>query len=171
MKKYNYVRRHLPLFIAIVLGFLSGGANAAIFMLIPGISGESLDANHDGWIDVLSAGGTFTQNSCGDFVVTKEIDKAFPLLVASVVSGSVFSNIEVEFTANFGGSRATFSTITLDGASITSISTSASGSESAPPVESITIEASSINIEYKQFDTEGNILGTTTETVICGKRK
>jgi type VI secretion system Hcp family effector len=172
MKNSNYVRGRYSLLIAIIIGLVSGPVNAAVFMFIPGIPGESHDANHDMWIDVLATGGSFTQNSCGEFVVTKEIDKAFPLLVASVVSGSIFSeSILVEYTANYGGSRATYSTITLDGASITSISTSASGISEAPPVENITIQASSIEIKYTQYDSEGNKLGTSIETVICGKNK
>ena len=172
MKYSNYVRGRYSLLIAIIIWLVSGPVNAAIFMFIPGIPGESLDANHDMWIDVLATGGSFTQNSCGEFVVTKEIDKAFPLLVASVVSGSIFSeSILVEYTANYGGSRATYSTITLDGASITSISTSASGISEAPPVENITIQASSITIEYIQYDNEGNKGETITETLVCGKSK
>ena len=172
MQKTNHVRPHFSLLIAIIMGFVRGSVNAAIFMEIPGIPGESHDANHDMWIDVLAAGGSFTQNSCGEFVVTKEIDKAFPLLVASVVSGSIFSeSIRVEYTANYGGSRATYSTITLDGASITSISTSANGFSEAPPVENITIEASSITIEYIQFDSEGNKGDTIIKTLVCGKSK
>lgn len=170
MQKTNHVRPHYSLLIAIIMGFVSGSVNAAIFIDIPGIPGESNDANHIDWIDVLATGGSFTQNSCGAFVVTKEIDKAFPLLVASVVSGSTFSeSIRVEYTANYGGSRVTYSTITLDGASITSISTSASGFSEEPPVEDITIEASSITIEYIQFDSEGNAGDTITETLVCGK--
>jgi type VI protein secretion system component Hcp len=77
----------------------------------------------------------------------------------------------VEYTANFGGSRATYSTITLDGASITSISTSASGNDVALPVENIAIEASSITIEYIQYDSEGNKGDTIIETLVCGKNK
>lgn len=172
MKNSNYVRGRYSLLIAIIIGLVSGPVNAAIFMFIPGIPGESHDANHDMWIDVLATGGSFTQNSCGEFVVTKETDKAFPLLVASVVSGSTFSeSIQVEYTANYGGSRATYSTITLDGASITSISTSASGNDEALPFENITIEASSITIEYIQFDSEGNKGDTIIETLVCGKSK
>jgi type VI secretion system Hcp family effector len=172
MKNSNYVRGRYSLLIAIIIGLVSGPVNAAIFMFIPGIPGESHDANHDMWIDVLATGGSFTQNSCGEFVVTKETDKAFPLLVASVVSGSTFSeSIQVEYTANFGGSRATYSTITLDGASISSISTSASGFDEAPPVENITIEASSITIEYIEYDGEGNKGDTIIETLVCGKSK
>ena len=127
MKEKHCFRLHHFLLIAIIAGFASGPVNAAIFVSIPGIPGDSLDANHEGWIDAFATGGNFTTNSCGEFVVTKEIDRAFPLLVASVVSGQVFSNIVVETTANYGGSRATFSTITLNGATITSLSTQLTG--------------------------------------------
>lgn len=158
--------------LAVVIWLASGPANAAIFMEIPGVPGESNDANHPEWIDVLSASGTFTQNSCGDFSITKEIDKAFPLLVRSVVSGRVFSAITVEFTATYGGARAVYSTITLNAATITAIATAASGNDAAgPPTENITIQASSITIEYVEFDDTGSQQGTTTETVICGKSK
>ena len=171
MKKSNFARRYYSLSIAIIFGFVSGPVNAAIFMLIPDIPGESNDANHPEWIDVLSVGGTFAQNSCGDFSVTKEIDKAFPLLVTSVVSGNVFPDIIVEFTSNYGGARAVYSTITLNAATITGIATSASGNELALPIENITIQASSITIEYVQYDDTGSQGGTITETVICGKSK
>jgi type VI protein secretion system component Hcp len=87
MKEKHCFRPHHSLLIAIIAGFASGPVNADIFVNIPGIPGESLDANHADWIDALATGGNFTTNSCGEFVVTKEIDRAFPLLVASVVSG------------------------------------------------------------------------------------
>jgi type VI protein secretion system component Hcp len=83
----------------------------------------------------------------------------------------VFSNIVVETTANFGGSRATFSTITLNGATITSLSTQIIGDDTSAPVEQLTIQASSIEVEYIRYDSEGSNLGTITETVICGKPK
>ena len=172
MKKNDRVRRNLSLFTAIVIGLFSGSAGAAIFMEIPGIPGESKDSNHDGWIDVLHTSGTFAANSCGDFVVTKEMDKAFPLLVTSVVAQTVFPQIVLEYTATYGGSRATYAVITLDGATITNISSEASGNDEAgPPVESLSIAASSIQIEYTEYDSQGSSLGQITETVICGKSK
>jgi len=171
MKKANFTSWHYSLLTTIIFGFLCGPVNAAIFMFIPDIPGESNDANHPDWIDVLSASGTFSQNSCGGFSVTKEIDKAFPLLVTSVVSGKVFPDITIEFTANYGGARAVYSTITLNAAKITNIATSASGNDAAVPVENITIQASSITIEYVQYDDTGGQQGTITETVICGKIK
>ena len=141
-------------------------------MEIPGIPGESKDENHDGWIDVLSTSGTFAANSCGDFVVKKEMDKAFPLLVTSVVSQAVFPQIVLEYTATFGGARATYATITLNGATLTHISSEGSGNdEASPPVENLVIEASSIAIEYIHFSDTGTNLGTFSETVICGKSK
>ena len=172
MKNFNYVRSKYSFLIALFICLVSGSANAAIFMEIPGVRGESNDAEHRDWIDVLSAGGTFTRNSCGEFSVTKEIDTAFPTLVASVVSGRLFQNITLEFTANYGGAREVYSTIILNGASITSISTSASGNDQAgPPLENIVIRASSIEIEYTPFSGDGTPGTPSRETVICGKNK
>jgi type VI protein secretion system component Hcp len=170
MRDTKYVRLHHSLFFAIIIGLVSSSVNAAIFVNIPGIPGESADANHGDWIDALGASGNFTANSCGEFFVKKELDVAFPLLVASAASGRAFSEIVVETTAIFSGSRATVSVITLDGAVITSISTDMSGDETGH-VEIITIEASSITILYNHYDSEGNFQGAVTETVICGKSK
>ena len=172
MKTSRNVRSQVSLLTALMFWLVSGPVHAAIFLEIPGVPGESNDAQHRDWIDVLSAAGNFTKNSCGEFAVTKEIDASFPRLVASVVSGRLFPRVTLEFTATYGGVRKVYSTITLENAAISSIATSASGNDQAgPPVEQITIKASSIVIEYTQFDDAGRTVASFGETVICGKSK
>lgn len=158
-------------FVVIAIGFASIPAQADIFVEIPGIPGEAADANHEGQIDALAAGGNFAENRCGDFAVIKGLDRATPLLIASAVTGALFTSIVVEYTAATSGSRATVSTINLDGATITSVSLKATDSPTDRPTEEITIQANVITVAYNHYDSDGVLLGTISETVTCDRKK
>lgn len=93
-------------------------STAAVFAKYDGIDGESADANHDQWIDVLSvswgmhrpAGATRQRGAVvvQDLTITGLIDKSFPKLMESCVTGQIIPKLELETTANYGGSRATY---------------------------------------------------------------
>ena len=81
------------LFLAIAFVFLSlATANAAIFVKIPSIPGESKDKEHKEWIDVLSVSGLPRDAASGlptgkrqhkPISITKPVDKATPMLARS----------------------------------------------------------------------------------------
>lgn len=158
--------------VSILAALVSSQASAAIFVDIPGIPGESADADHQNQIDARSASGQFELNSCGAFLVTKELDQASPLIIGSVVRGDTFPSIVVEYTTSYGdGGRQVFAAITFNGATITSLSSSPAEDIASPPLEQFSIEASSIEVVYNKFNNDGSSGGTISETVTCGKPK
>jgi type VI secretion system secreted protein Hcp len=84
------------------------------YMQAVGIPGESTDANHEGWIEVLGVNYSGehptpkTQSSVGgrigrrvefsDFTVVKEMDKASPKLHLYCCSGEHIPEVVIEFT-------------------------------------------------------------------------
>ena len=57
------------------------------FMLIPGIQGSSLDAQHRNWIDVVSLAQTLNESHQCSLEVMKPLDVAGPLLWGAAVAG------------------------------------------------------------------------------------
>ena len=154
--------------LSILAVLASSQVNAAIFVDIPGIPGESIDSDHRDQINALSASGQFELDSCGAFTVAKKLDRASPRLIASVVRGDTFISIVIEYTAKSGKAQQVFSRITLNNATITSLLSSTTENVESWPVEQFLIEASSIDVVYNQFTNTGSSAGTISETVICG---
>jgi type VI secretion system secreted protein Hcp len=90
------------------------GASAArgnAFLYIAGMPGESEDAGHQNWVDVLAfsheisaAGPGSTGSSRGavrpqhqDIVIVKEIDKTSPKLALACCKGTHIPTVEIEF--------------------------------------------------------------------------
>lgn len=65
----------------------------------------------------------------------------------------------------------TVSTINLDGSKITSVSLKATDAPDDRPTEEIIIQASTITVEYTQYDSSGAPGTPISETVICDKKK
>jgi type VI secretion system secreted protein Hcp len=102
----------VALFLSLVALTVPGIASAAekIFLKIDGIQGESLDAQHKDWIDVLYwsigvtsavsartvAGAVVGKASFQDLKFTKLIDKSSALLFRAVASGKHIKNATLE---------------------------------------------------------------------------
>lgn len=146
----------------IVLG-LTSAVNGAVFAKYDGVDGESKDADHDKWIDVLSidwgmvnpvspSGPDGGRNSAGvtfeDLAMTKYIDKSTPALMTACAMGTPFRIIELNFTrTGTGGERQTYLKITMQDVIITSISTGGSGGEDRL-TENVTLNFAKIKVEY-----------------------
>jgi type VI secretion system secreted protein Hcp len=169
MKKYLLV-----IVLACVAVMLIMPVEAAVFAKYDGVDGESQDANHDKWIDVLSfdwgahkPGGGATGQSrrrggviVEDVTLTVEYDKASPKLQEKMLMGEVIPKLEIEQTANYGGSRATYLKYELKNVMITSFSLSASGNdESGPPTVVYSTNFEEIKVTYTEFDRDGGTMG------------
>ncbi|MGI9244613.1 MAG: Hcp family type VI secretion system effector [Verrucomicrobiales bacterium] len=143
--------------------------SAAAFAKYDGVDGESSDRNHDKWIDVLSTDwGMDRPGSSGasrrrgdvvvrDFVLTMAYDKASPKLAEKCLKGEVIPKLEIEMTANYGGSRATYLKYELKNVMITSFQVSASGNDGAdPPTVVISNNFEEIKVTYTEYDSSGN---------------
>lgn len=153
-------------------------AEAAVFVKYDGVDGESKDANHDKWIDVLSVDFEAKQPGAGasgqsrrrgsvivdDVTITMEYDKAQPKIMEKLLLGEVIPKLEIEFTANFGGSRATYLVWELINVQVTDYSFSGTGAEGGPPVVVVGNNFEEIRVTYTEYDSEGNKGGNAETT-------
>ena len=158
----------------------------AIFAKYDGVDGESADANHDKWIDVLSIdwgsnkpGGGATGQSrrrggviVEDMRLTMEYEKSTPKLLEKLNMGEVIPKVEIEQTANFGGSRATYLKYELKNVQVTAFDVNASGNDESPPTVTIANNFEEYKVTYTEYDSEGNKGGNaeTTWKVKKGKK-
>jgi type VI secretion system secreted protein Hcp len=146
----------------------------AAFAKFDGIDGESKDANHDKWIDVLNVdwgahkpGGGATGQSrrrgaavVEDLTLTMEYEKAAPKLQEKCLKGEVIPKLELELTATYGGARATYLKYELKKVTITSYQTSASGNDAAgPPTVVCAANFEEIKVTYTEYDDDGKKKG------------
>ncbi len=156
----------------------------AAFVKYDGIDGESKDENHDKWIDVLSidwgvhkpgGGSTGATRRRGDAIVedltlTIEYEKASPKLLEKCVKGEVIPKLEIELTATYGGSRATYLKYELENVIISSYQMNASGNDEAgPPTVVINNNFKQIKVTYTEFDDEGSNKGNVETSFKIGK--
>lgn len=146
----------------------------AVFAKYDGIDGESNDANHGKWIDVLSVdwgshkpGGGATGQSrrrgaavVEDMTLTIEYEKAAPKLLEKMLKGEVIPKLEIEQTATYGGARTTYLKYELQKVSLTSYQFNASGNDAAgPPTVVIASNFEEIKVTYTEYDDEGSSKG------------
>ena len=158
----------------------------AIFAKYDGVDGESADANHDKWIDVLSidwgsskpgGGATGQSRRRGSVIVedmwlTMEFEKSTPKLLEKLNMGEVIPKLEIEQTANYGGSRATYLKYQLKNVQVTAFDVNASGNDESPPTVTIANNFEEYKVTYTEYDSEGNKKGDaeTTWKVKKGKK-
>lgn len=119
-----------------VMAIITLPVQAAGYIKVGDIKGESRDELHKGWIDVDSfafatieageAGGKSREPEAmfGDIVIVVEADKSSPKLLESVSKGTVYPSTIIEITDEFGTLRQLYE---LSGVKITSYSVNGSG--------------------------------------------
>jgi len=159
-------------------------AYGAAFAKYEGIDGESTDAKHDKWIDLLSveweahqSGGETTGPSrrrrapvVGDMTLTMEFKKSSVELIEKVLSGEVIPRLLIELTSTYGRSRATYLTYHLTNVMITSFQKSASTNENGNPTLIIGNNFEQIKVTYTEYDDTGSSRGNTETEWSRGSR-
>jgi type VI secretion system secreted protein Hcp len=136
-----------------------------IFMQVPGVAGDSTDANHQGWINVLSwsegfqnpnalSSGTGGNPSMGTFNVMINYSQASPLLLKALATGQHLGTVEVDFVKPAGTSSLTYLKIVLTNVAITTIGDSGSAADNSPQ-ESVGIKASQLSATYTPQNADG----------------
>lgn len=146
----------------------------AIFADYDGIDGESTDAHHDKWVDVLSldwgvhrpgSGSTGQSRRRGapvveDMVLTYDYEKASPKLLEKCLKGEVIPKLDIELTATYGGARVTYLKYELKNVMVTSYQINASGNDEAgPPVVAVANNFEEVKVTYTEFDDAGSAKG------------
>jgi type VI secretion system secreted protein Hcp len=139
-----------------------------IFAKIGDIKGESLDDKHKGEVEVLSwswgvtqtgsmghgSGGGTGKANFSDLQITHFIDKASPVLMKACATGEHIK--EATITARKAGKgQQEYLIIKMSDVIITSVQPSASGGEAG--VESVTLQPSKIDLEYKPQKPDGSL--------------
>ena len=146
-----------------------GGLGGNIFAKYEGVPGESVDANHDEWSDVLSmewgvesptgpATGVSRRRGAPiieDLVLTYLYDKSTPKLVEKLLKGEVIPMLEVELTNTWGDGGATYLRYELKNVMLTSYYINASA-DGGPPTVVVGNNFEEIKVTYTPYDDEGN---------------
>ena len=163
--------RATTLFMVLVLGVIAIGslsindAYGAAFVKYDGIDGESVDATHMKWIDVLSVDFGVTRAATGgsapvvqNMVITMEYDKASPKILEKALNGEVIPKLEIELTSTTRGAGATYLKYELVNVLVTSYQTNASGDDLAGlPTVVVGNNFEEIKVTYTEFDDAGGI--------------
>jgi type VI secretion system secreted protein Hcp len=142
-----------------------------------GIDGESQDANHDRWIDVLSydwgmrkPGGAATGQSrrrgaaiVEPFVMTFNYEKASPKLLEKCLLGGIIPKLEVELTATCGGARVTYLKYEMKNVACESYMVGGYA-DGTPPTVVIANNFEEIKVTYTEYGSEGNSKGNVETT-------
>lgn len=144
------------LFLLICVTAAAVFADTAIFMQLSGITGESIDAIHNGWIDVtaFSHGVSHSGGSQADHAnlnVTYVMDKSAPVLNIRACDQQNISEVVVEVTQTGDTSKEIY-TVTLTDAKVTYVQTSGSASLNSV---SVSFSYGSIEWQYTPYDAGG----------------
>jgi len=139
-----------------------------IFAKIGTIKGESLDEKHKDEVEVLSwswgvsqegsmghgSGGGSGKANFSDLHITHYIDKASPVLMAACANGEHIK--EATITARKAGKgQQEYLIIKMNDILITSVQPSGSGGDAA--VESVSLQPSKVDVEYKPQKQDGTL--------------
>lgn len=139
-----------------------------MFMKIEGANGESKDANHQDWTDIVSfswgatqpgnmasgGGGGTGKASFNDLHVIARIDKAAPAVMKHCASGKHLSKIEVS-VCKAGGEQIEYSKITLEEVLVTSVQLS-SDQESERVIVNYAFQAGKVKQQYWEQSNQGS---------------
>lgn len=143
--------------------------SGVIYAKYEGVDGESVDASHRNWIDVLamewgaerssdtarSAVRSARSVELRDLTLRYWYDKSTPELVDDLLKGEVIPKLEIEFTFSTGD-RARYLRYELTNVSLTSYAVAAVGGR---PMVEIGNTFEEIKVTYTPFDEEGGALG------------
>lgn len=138
---------------------LSANADAAVdmFLVIPGISGETDDPAFKGGIDVLAWSWGLSQSGTGgvpgaanvqDVSITKYVDSSSVNLIMNAATGGALASATLS-VRKAGTNQLVYIEIYMEGVLVTSVSTGGSGGEDRL-TENVTLNFSKITTSYTQ---------------------
>lgn len=144
-------------------------ANVDYFLKLEGIEGESTDDKHKNEIDVLSyswgatqsgtagrgGGGGAGKVSMQDFQFTMRVNKATPKLMLACATGQHLPEAKL-VCRKAGGEQEEYMAVTMSDLLVSSYQTGGSAGD-AIPIESITLNFSTIEVEYKSQKADGTL--------------
>jgi type VI secretion system secreted protein Hcp len=146
------------------------------FLKIDGIEGESQDNKHQGEIDIESfswgakqsgtiavgGGGGAGKVSMQDFHFAMGVNKATPILFLACAQGDHIKNA-ILTCRKAGKEQQEFLKITMSDVLVSSFQTGGSGAGDVVPTDQISLNFAKIEVEYKEQDATGKLMGSTTK--------
>jgi type VI secretion system secreted protein Hcp len=136
------------------------------FINIDGIPGESQDDKHRNEIEVeawswgatnsVGGGGGAGKVNMSDLVFTSRISKASPQLMLACASGKHIKNA-VLTARRTGGTEFEFLNLTLSDVVVSSFRTGDEGEGDGGPVDSVSLNFSQIEFEYRSMKPDGSV--------------
>lgn len=138
------------------------------YIKFDGVEGESLQADHKTWVEVLSwswgvsatttvakvGGGTAVGKPVpNDITITHQYDKASPVLAKKIVTGTHFPTVTLSACKTVGEGQKEYLSITMKSVYITSVSMS--GGSDGAVLENVTMVFNNIDFAYKPQDAKG----------------
>lgn len=153
-------------------------AGDAAFLKVGDIKGESQDADHKNWSDIISFSQAITTPTSvddaasrrrgsvvlEDIVVTKELDAASPKLAEAVLTGEVFPEAKIHLAKSTGERRQVYYTYELKNIRVTSYSVNGNTDDDPVAVEDITLNFEEIKVTYTELDETGKKKGSVEYT-------
>ncbi|MFM0647724.1 type VI secretion system tube protein Hcp [Paraburkholderia bryophila] len=139
-----------------------------MYMRVDGVTGESKDANHKGWIDIQSyswgaaqpgnmatgSGGGIGKASFQDLEVETFMDKAAPAILKYCANGRHLPQVEVS-VCKAGGAQIEYLRITLSEVLVTSVLQGAARTSEAVQV-TYAFQAAKVRKQYWEQTDQGN---------------
>ena len=155
--------KRLYLFIPVLLFaffFCSNSSAQSAFLKFDGVDGESSDASHKGWIDVLSfsQGASKPRGSAllEDFVITKKLDKTSPKMADFLLKGRIIPTVTLELV-NSG--KSPYYKVVMSNVIINSFKNGGTCGNQCPVTEEISLSFERITWTY--IDASGSITTST----------
>lgn len=140
----------------------------AVFIKFDGVDGESNDAQHRAYSDVLSWSWGSTANSKStcvqDFHFVKEVDKSSPVLLMDQVRGKFYPTVRLAVTADFSD-QGRVEYIILEFKNVRMSSHSTNSNADSLPVEQVSLNFEEVTYTYIKFDARGAPAETVIATV------
>ncbi len=142
------------------------------FLFIPGVPGDSAEAKHQRWIEVVSLSQSLVpiserrrQGLSCDITVVKALDSAGPVLWGAAIDGQVFPEMRVEVQAAGPGTPLLYS-LRLEGVRVNSVQTLVDDVNA--PVERLSLVPQSATLEHQPPKVGGTAPPSVTRTFACG---
>ena len=156
-----------PFVLACVLASAAQTAAAAsIFLLIPGVPGESTDSRHPNWINLYSMQVGVANKVCSGVTVTKDLDVTSPVLSGAALVGGAYPSMTLEVTT-LGDRPQTYLTYALANVTVTSVSASTGGDR---VTEAVTLYPTTLIMTYRPQQGDGSLGASVTFTLNCTKK-
>ncbi|MCJ7591705.1 MAG: type VI secretion system tube protein Hcp [Woeseiaceae bacterium] len=154
---------------AMILACGATTANAAIFLQVPGVAGESTAKDYKDWIIVQAMSIGVIQRACTGVQLAKPLDRSSPALSAAAITGQLFPSMTMAVTSSTGDGSLEYLNLVLTNVVVSSVQVGATAS--GPPSEQVSLLPGVITMVYRQQLGDGRLGSPVESTFTCAKYK